>query len=112
MGVRATAATDAMRVRMREHVARQLRVLVEGRVLNSPHGYLVDGSTLVGVDIESEKITGVTFKQKGKSELQTVEPDKVLSIEYKRLPSLIDEAEGLARDGAIEDAIVRYNEFV
>jgi hypothetical protein len=44
MGARATAATDAMRARMREHVARQLRVLVEGRVLNSPHGYLVDGS--------------------------------------------------------------------
>jgi len=44
MGARAAAATDAMRARMREHVARQLRVLVEGRVLNSPHGYLVDGS--------------------------------------------------------------------
>jgi hypothetical protein len=44
MGARAAAATDAMRARMREHVARQLRVLVEGRVLNSPRGYLVDGS--------------------------------------------------------------------
>jgi hypothetical protein len=44
MGARAAAATDAMRARMREHVARQLRVLVKGRVLNSPHGYLVDGS--------------------------------------------------------------------
>lgn len=44
MGARAAAATDAMRARMREHVARQLHVLVEGRLLTAPRGYLVDGS--------------------------------------------------------------------
>ena len=74
--------------------------------------YLVDGTTLADVDIESETISAVTFKQKGKSELQTVDPDKVLAIEYKRLPTLLDEADGLAREGALNDAIDRYNVFV
>lgn len=74
--------------------------------------YLVDGSTLTDVEVETETLQGVTYKQKGKSEPQTVAPDQVLSIEYRRVPSLLDEANGLARDGALEDAIVRYNEFV
>lgn len=74
--------------------------------------YLVDGSTLNDVDIESEALAGVTYKQKGKSEVQTVEPDKVLSIEYRRLPALLDEANGLAREGALNDAIERYNAYV
>lgn len=74
--------------------------------------YLVDGSTLVDVDVQAETLTGVTYRQKGKNDLQTVAPDQVLSIEYKRVPSTIDEADGLARDGALEDAIDRYEEFV
>jgi hypothetical protein len=40
MGARAEAATEAMRTRMREHVAHHLRVLIEGRVLMAPQGYL------------------------------------------------------------------------
>jgi hypothetical protein len=59
MGARAGAATGAMRARMREHVARNLRVLVDGRVLTSPHGYLVDGSidTLdVYVDVAADTL--------------------------------------------------------
>jgi hypothetical protein len=44
MGARAPAATDVLRARMREHVARQLRPLIDGRVLTSPQGYVVDGS--------------------------------------------------------------------
>jgi hypothetical protein len=44
MGATAAAVTDAMRARMREHVARQLRPLVDGRLLTSTRGYLVDGS--------------------------------------------------------------------
>lgn len=74
--------------------------------------YLVDGTTRSEVEIETETLSAVTYKEKGKSSMQSVEPDKVLAIEYKRLPSLLDEADGLARDGALEDAIVRFNEFV
>lgn len=44
MGARAPAATNAMRARMREDVARHLRTLTEARLLVSPQGYLVDGS--------------------------------------------------------------------
>ena len=44
MGARAQTATDALRARMREHVALHLRALTDGRLLTSPHGYLVDGS--------------------------------------------------------------------
>jgi hypothetical protein len=44
MGATAAAVTDTMRARMREHVARQLRPLVDGRLLTSSRGYLVDGS--------------------------------------------------------------------
>lgn len=74
--------------------------------------YLVDGTTLTDVEIESETLAGVIYKEKGKSSVQTVEPDKVLSIEYKRLPSLLDEAEGLAREGALNDAIERFSAFL
>jgi hypothetical protein len=74
--------------------------------------YLIDGSTLVDVDIETETLRGVTYKRKGKNEVETVAPDQVLSIEYKRLPSMLDEADGLARDGALQDAIDRYDVFV
>jgi hypothetical protein len=44
IGAHAAAATDAMRARVREHVARQLRVLVDGRLLTAARGYVVDGS--------------------------------------------------------------------
>ena len=44
MGARAAGATDAMRARMREHVAHHLRALTDGELLTSPSGYLVDGS--------------------------------------------------------------------
>jgi hypothetical protein len=44
MGARAPAATEAMRARMRDQVARNLRVLTEARLLSSPAGYVVDGS--------------------------------------------------------------------
>jgi hypothetical protein len=40
----AALATPAMRARMRELLARQLRVLTEARLLLAPAGYLVDGS--------------------------------------------------------------------
>jgi hypothetical protein len=73
---------------------------------------LVDGRTLSDVEIEAETLDGVRYEQKGKSEVQTVAPDQVLSIEYRRMPGMLDEADGLAREGALEDAIVRYNEFV
>ena len=59
MGARAVAATDGMRARMREHVAQQLRVLVEGRLLTAHRGYLVDGSidTLdVHVDVGADAL--------------------------------------------------------
>jgi len=44
IGARAVAATDALRARVRDRVARHLRVLTEGRLLSSPRGYVVDGS--------------------------------------------------------------------
>jgi hypothetical protein len=44
IGARAAAATDAMKARVQERVARQLRVLTDLRLLTSPGGYLVDGS--------------------------------------------------------------------
>ena len=74
--------------------------------------YLADGSTLSDVEIKTEALSGVTYEQKGKSGVQTLDPDKVLSIEYKRMPSLLDQADALARDGALNDAIDRFNIFV
>ena len=44
IGARAAGATDAMRARVRDHVAHHLRVLTEARLLASPRGYVVDGS--------------------------------------------------------------------
>jgi hypothetical protein len=44
IGARAASATDELRERVRDHVARQLRVLAEARLLAAPAGYLVDGS--------------------------------------------------------------------
>lgn len=44
MGGRGAGATDALRLRMREQVARHVRVLSEAHLLASPHGYVVDGS--------------------------------------------------------------------
>ncbi|HVS18552.1 MAG TPA: tetratricopeptide repeat protein [Planctomycetota bacterium] len=74
--------------------------------------HLVDGSTLTDVEIKTETLAGVTYEQKGKSGVQTLDPDKVHSIEYRRLPSLLDQADALARDGALSDAIERFNVFV
>jgi hypothetical protein len=52
IGARAPAATDAMRARVRERVARHLRALTDEHLLTSPRGYVVDGSieSLVVVD--------------------------------------------------------------
>jgi hypothetical protein len=44
MGGRAPGASEALRARMREQVARHVRALVEARLLTSPAGYVVDGS--------------------------------------------------------------------
>lgn len=74
--------------------------------------YLVDGSTLSDVDIKTEELSGVTYEQKGKSGVQTLDPDKVLSVEYKKKPSLLDQADSLAAEGALADAIDRFNVFV
>jgi len=74
--------------------------------------FLVDGSTLEDVDVVEERLDGVTYKAKGKSGTDSVDPDKVLMIEYRRLPKLLDEAETLIADGAILDGIDRLDLFV
>jgi tetratricopeptide (TPR) repeat protein len=74
--------------------------------------YLVDGSTLTDVEIKTETLSGVSYEQKGKSGEQTLDPDKVLAIEYRKMPSLLDQGDALAREGALEDAIDRFSVFV
>jgi len=73
--------------------------------------YMVDGSTLDEVDVIAERLDGITYRQKGKSGEDQIDPDKVLLIEYKRLPRLIDEAETLIADGAVLDGIERLDQF-
>jgi len=53
----------------------------------------------------------LTYRKQGKSGEESLDPDQVLAIEYRRLPRLIDEAETLVADGAILDAIDRLDEF-
>jgi tetratricopeptide (TPR) repeat protein len=74
--------------------------------------YMVDGSTLTDVEVVKEQFDGVTYKSKGKSGEDRVDADKVLLIEYRRLPRQIDEAETLIGDGAILDGIDTLSQFV
>lgn len=73
--------------------------------------YLTDGSTLNNVEVVEEQLSGVTYKEDGKSRAQTVDADKVLLIDYKKLPKLIDEAEGLIREGGLTDGVERLMLF-
>ena len=73
--------------------------------------YLTDGKTLDDVTVAEETLAGVLYKPKGKSSTTSVSPDKVLRIDYSRKPRLVDEADTMAEEGAVLDAIDGLKQF-
>jgi len=74
--------------------------------------YLTDGQTLDEVTIQDQTLTGVIYRAKGKSTDTTLEPEKVLGVEYQRLPRLLDQAEAAVQEGSLNEAIEDFKSFV
>ena len=73
--------------------------------------YLVDGSSLDEVTLVDQALDVVTYREKGRSNDQTVESDSILRVEFSRKPQLVDEADSMAADGALIDAVGLFQEF-
>lgn len=74
--------------------------------------HLTDGKSLEDVTVVDDTIKEVSYRDAGSSSTKTVSSDKVLRIEFEKVPRLISEAEGMVTDGAFFDAIDRMQLFV
>ncbi|MFT5050826.1 MAG: tetratricopeptide (TPR) repeat protein [Chlamydiales bacterium] len=72
--------------------------------------YLSDGKTIADITIQTEELLVVTYKD-GNSE-KSVDSDKVLAIDYDRMPKVIDRAESSVKDGFYEDAAIDFDEYI
>jgi len=72
--------------------------------------YLVDGKTIADITIQTEHLLEVTYKD-GNNE-KTVASDKVLAIDYDRMPKVLDRAETSVKEGFYEDAAIDFDEYV
>ena len=71
---------------------------------------LVDGKTLENVTIVNESLKDITYKQDGKS--KTVASDTVASVDFKKKPKLVDQADSSAHDGDIGGAMSTLETYV
>lgn len=71
---------------------------------------LADGKSLENVTIVTEGLKEVTFKQDGKS--KTVPSDTVVSVEFKKKPKLVDQADAAAAEGDIAGALSTFETYV
>ncbi len=69
-----------------------------------------DGSSIDDVTVSRETVAEVTFREGSKT--RTVASDLVLSIEYDKLPSLVDSAESFAKDGDLLNAVDQMELYV
>jgi len=70
---------------------------------------LTDGSTIDG-RVTSEGIKEVEIRVDSKT--RTIDSDTILEIEYERKPELVDEADTIAAEGAVVDAIDVLNQYL
>lgn len=71
---------------------------------------LTDGKTFDNVTIVTETLKEITFKQDGKS--KTTPSDGVVSVEYKRKPKLVDQADAMAADGDVGGALDTLDTYI
>ncbi len=71
---------------------------------------LADGKTFDNVTILTETLKEVSFKQDGKN--KTVPSETVASIQYKKKPKLVDQADSSANEGDINGALTVLEIYV
>ena len=71
---------------------------------------MLDGKTFDNVTIVSEALKEVTFRQDGK--VKTAPSDTVSSVEYKKKPKLVDQADSAAKDGDVVAAMDTLDIYV
>lgn len=72
--------------------------------------YLVDGRSLDNVEIATETLKEITYREGSKRE--TVPSEKVLRVRYKTLPQLVDRAEVAAKEGQLVDAVADLETYL
>ena len=72
--------------------------------------YLSNGQTIADVTVQTEELLNVTYKDGNNS--KTVASDKVLSIDFERMPQALDRAEASVKDQFLEDALIDFEEYV
>lgn len=72
--------------------------------------YLIDGSQIDDCKVTTETLLTVAYKEGNKK--GEVAADQILSIDFSKMPSLVDRAETAAEEDALLDAVADYSEYL
>ena len=72
--------------------------------------FLSDGKTIADVTVQTEGLLEVSYKDGNAT--KTLPSDKVLSIDFERMPRALDQAEANVADQFLQDALIDFEDYV
>lgn len=72
--------------------------------------FLSNGQTIADVTVQTEELLNVSYKDGNDTKM--VASDKVLAIDFERMPQALDRAESSVKDQFLEDALLDFEAYV